>query len=382
MSAEKSDLAVTGRSLSTWPAAAQWAALLVFSALISFIWGTVGLPGGLLLGPMIAGIVFGVSGVRLSLTRRAYVGAQAVVGAMVASVITPAIIATLSHQALLFGFVVTTTLLAAAGLGWQISRSGLMPGATAIYGTSPGAATAMVLLSEAEGADQRLVAFMQYSRVLLVALAAALVARFWVGSNGAHTPGAPWLAAVHWGNLATVLVLALLSQQLARLVRLQAWAILGPMIVLSGLHAGGWLTIELPRWLLAAAYALIGWQIGLGFRRDALLHATKALPVIIGASLSLIAFCALVAWGLMRLAHVDALTAYLATSPGGLDTVAIIAASASQVDLPFVLAFQSVRLLLVMALAPPITRLVRSRTPLAALSKTRRKRQSDFQRVV
>src|ERR1700756_4111959 len=121
MRGRKSDLAVTGRSLSTWPAAAQGAWLLVFSALISFIGGTVGLPGGLLLGPMIAGIVFGVSGVRLSLTRRAYVGAQAVVGAMVASVITPAIIATLSHQALLFGFVVTTTLLAAAGLGWQIS---------------------------------------------------------------------------------------------------------------------------------------------------------------------------------------------------------------------------------------------------------------------
>src|SRR5579864_9663390 len=161
MSAEKRDLAVTGRSLSTWPAAAQWAALLVFSALISFIWGTVGLPAGLLLGPMIAGIVFGVSGVRLSLTRWAYDGAQGVVAAMVSAVITPAIIATLSHQALLFGFAVTTTLLAAAGLGWLISRLGLMPGATAIYGTSPGAATAMVLLSEAEGADQRLVAFMQ-----------------------------------------------------------------------------------------------------------------------------------------------------------------------------------------------------------------------------
>jgi hypothetical protein len=47
----------------------------------------------------------------------------------------------------------------------------------------------------------------------------------------------------------------------------------------------------------------------------------------------------------MRLAHVDALTAYLATSPGGLDSVAIIAASTPRVDLPFVLALQSVRLL-------------------------------------
>jgi len=359
MSAEGGDLAVTARSARSWPAAAQWAGLLLLSALISLIWGTVGLPAGLMLGPMIAGIAFGVGGVHLRVPRWPYVGAQAVIAAMVSAAITPAIVATLGHEALLFGFVVTITLLAAASLGWLISRLGLMPGATAIYGTSPGAATAMVLLSEAEGADQRLVAFMQYSRVLLVALAAAFVARFWVGSEGTRIPGAPWLATVHWGNVATVLALAVLSQQLARLLRLQAWALLGPMTVLSGLHAAGWLTIDLPRWLLAAAYALIGWQIGLGFRRDALLHATKALPVIIGAALSLIAFCALVAWGLMRVAHVDALTAYLATSPGGLDSVAIIAASTSQVNLPFVLALQSVRLLLVIALAPPLTRLVR-----------------------
>lgn len=349
---------MTPRSLSTWPAAAQWAALVALSALISLVWSVAGLPAGLLLGPMVAGIAFGVAGVRLSVTRLSNLGAQAVIGALVAAVITPAIIATLSHQALLFGVVVTSTLVAAAGLGWLISRLGLMPGATAVYGTSPGAATAMVLLGEAEGADPGLVAFMQYSRVLLVALAAAIVARYWVGSSGVRVPGTPWLAPVHWGNLAAILLIAVLSQQLARLLRLRAWAILGPMIILSGLHAAGWLTIELPRWLLAVAFALIGWHIGLGFRRDALLHAARALPVIIGAALSLMAFCALIAWALMRLAHVDALTAYLATSPGGLDSVAIIAASASRVDLPFVLAFQSVRLLLVIALAPPITRLI------------------------
>jgi uncharacterized protein len=346
------------RALSSWRPAAQWAALLILSALIFLAWSSAGLPAGLLLGPLMAGIAFGVLGVRLEVPRWSYIGAQAIIGAMVAAVITPSIVATLSHQALLFGLVVTTTLLAAAALGGVISRLGLMPGATAVYGTSPGAATAMVLLSEAEGADPRLVAFMQYARVLLVALAAAIVARFWVGAHGTHAPGAPWLAPVDWRNLAAVVLLAALSQQLARFLRLQAWAILGPMLILSALHAGGWLTIELPRWLLTAAYALIGWHIGLGFRRDALLHAAKALPVIIGAALSLIAFCALVGWGLMRLAHVDALTAYLATSPGGLDSVAIIAASTSRVDLPFVLAFQSVRLLLVIALAPPITRLV------------------------
>jgi uncharacterized protein len=265
------------------------------------------------------------------------------------------------------------TLLGAAGIGWLISRTGLIPGATAVYGTSPGAAGAMVLLGEAEGADPRLVAFMQYSRVLLVAVAAALVARFWAHVGSAHTPGAPWLSPVHWSNLGLVLLLALLGQQIARLLRLQAWALLGPMILLSALHAAGWLSIDLPRWLLAAAYAVLGCRIGLSFTRDALLHAGRALPVIIAASLSLMGLCAALAWCLTRLAHTDPLTAYLATSPGGLDSIAIIAASTPQVDVAFVLALQSVRLVFVIVLAPVITRLVVRHSPHL---KTARPRES------
>ena len=152
---------------------------------------------------------------------------------------------------------------------------------------------------------------------------------------------------MHWGNLAIVLALALLGQQLARLLRLQAWALLGPMLLLSTLHAAGWVNIDLPRWLLAAAYALLGWHIGLGFRRDALIHAGRALPVVVAAAVCLIGLCGALAWCLTRLAHTDALTAYLATSPGGLDSVAIIATSTPHVDLPFVLALQALRLVFV-----------------------------------
>jgi membrane AbrB-like protein len=104
--------------------------------------------------------------------------------------------------------------------------------------------------------------------------------------------------------------------------------------------------------------ALRAWMFGLGFSRDALRHAGQTLPVVAVAAVCLMSFCGLLAWCLMRLAHVDALTAYLATSPAGIDSVAIIAASTPRVDLSFVLAMQSMRLLFVIGLAPLITRLV------------------------
>ena len=349
--------------LCAGPPLLQWGVLLLLSILISLVWGSMRLPAALLLGPMLGGVVFGVNGLRLAVSRWPYTGAQGIIGAMVSMAITPAIITTLGSHLLLFAVVMAATLVGAAAIGWLISRSGLIPGATAVYGTSPGAASAMVLLGEAQGADTQLVAFMQYSRVLLVALAAALVAHFWAGGITAHAPGGSWSAPVHWGSLALVLLLIAAGQQLARLLRLPAWPLLGPMLLLAVLHAGGWLSIELPRWLLAASYALLGWHIGLGFRRDALRYVGRALPVVVTAALCLMALCGALAWCLTQLAHVDALTAYLATSPGGMDSVAIIAASTPRVDLPFVLALQAVRLLFVIGLAPLLTRLVVRHSP-------------------
>lgn len=347
-----------GSRLASAPPRWQWTVLIALSAAISLVWGAAGLPAALLLGPLLAGLTLGVQGVRLTVPRPAYIGAQGLLAAMVAGTITPATVASLGHHSALFGVVMVGTMAGCTAIGWLLSRTRLIPGATAIYGTSPGAASAMILLAEAEGADPRLVAFMQYTRVLLVALSAALVAHLWIQVSGARPPSAGLFAPVPPGPVLMVLCLALAGQQLARWVGLQAWALLGPMLLLSTLHALGWVSIDLPRWLLALAYCLLGWHIGLGFRRESLMHAGKVLPWVLLSGLSLVGFCALLAWGLARLAHIDPLTAYLATSPGGLDSVAIIAASTHQVDLPFVLALQSVRLLFAIALMPPLTRWV------------------------
>ena len=338
--------------------AAEWAGLVLLSAVFAALWTALGLPAALLLGPMVAGILFALRGMRLAVPRIPFMGAQAMIGAMVSASITPEIVAIFGRHWLLFAVVVLSTLGAGAALGWLISRSGFISGSTAVYGASPGAAAAMILQAQQDGADARIVAFMLYVRVLFVVFAAALVARFWVGHASGHLPAPAWLAPVRWGNLALVILIALLAQQAARLLRLPSWAILGPMLLLSALHATGVLDIELPRWLLAAAYAVLGWYIGLSFRRDVLLHAWRILPVVSGLSLSLMAFCVLLAWCLTRFAAVDGLTAYLATSPGGLDSIAVIAASTPQVDVEFVLALQSARLLLAIALSPFIARAV------------------------
>ena len=76
----------------------------------------------------------------------------------------------------------------------------------------------------------------------------------------------------------------------------------------------------------------------------------------------LIAFCGGLAVILTRAVGVDPLTAYLATSPGGMDSVA----TSSNVDLSFVMALQTVRFFLVVLLGPPLARLIARRAPRTA----------------
>ena len=147
----------------------------------------------------------------------------------------------------------------------------------------------------------------------------------------------------------------------ARRLGIPAGALLGPLVLGVLVQAGGWLTIELPPWLLAVGYALVGWSIGLRFTRAILRHAARALLPVFASILVLQTLCALLAWVLVTMAGIDPLTAYLATSPGGADSVTIIAAN-SPVDMPFVVAMQTARLLIVILTGPHLARFIADRT--------------------
>jgi uncharacterized membrane protein AbrB (regulator of aidB expression) len=77
------------------------------------------------------------------------------------------------------------------------------------------------------------------------------------------------------------------------------------------------------------------------------------------------AFCGILAGTLTAFFHIDPPTAYLATSPGGVDAAAIIAAS-TEVDTPFVMAMQTVRMIVLLLVGPYIARWVASTLALPA----------------
>ncbi|ERM00742.1 ammonia monooxygenase [Brucella intermedia 229E] len=336
--------------------------LVAFSAILIFAGEKLQLPAAMLLGAMLGAILMAAGESTLRVHRWLSLAAQGVVGCLIARSITAEFFTSMGGQHLpVILLSVGYVLFASTFIGYLLARFRILPGTTAVWGSSPpGAATAMTLMAESHGADARLVAFMQYLRVVLVATAASLVLRLSTGVETVAPAEIIWFPPVDWSILGPTLLLIVVGAFLGELLRIPTGAMLVPLILGALLQDTGFITIDLPPWLLAVSYLLIGWRIGLGFSRAIIAHAARAFPAVLTSTLLLIAVCGLFGMALGHVLGLDPLTAYLATSPGGADTVAIIAAS-SNVDLPFIIAMQTSRFFIVLLAGPALARFVAAR---------------------
>lgn len=330
----------------------QWGILLALSLCASYALRKAAMPAPVLLGAMGSAVFAATSGWRLKVPRIPFTAAQGAVGCLIANSITKEALLHVANNWLLVIVMVLSVSVLSAFLGWLLARTGILPGTTAVWGLSPGAALLMTIMSEDHGGDSRLVAFMQYLRVMLVALTAAVVAGIWGGTAAAvsaESAAAAAIPAPWWPPF----VLILASIAVGKRFRFASGPIMLPLLVGGLLSGMGIVHIAPPAALLFASYIVIGWSIGLRFTRDIVHYALRALPVVVAAILGLLLSCGLLAFLFGWLAGVEPMTAYLATSPGGMDAVAIIAAS-SDANVSFVVAVQTARFLIVTLTSPAI----------------------------
>ncbi len=322
----------------------QWLLLVLLAAGAGQGLHHLAVPAGLFLGPMLVAIGFGMSGASIRLHKQVFRFGQGCVGLLVAHSMTWSVLAALaqSWQLMLFATVLTVLISALVGLGTV--RFGGIPGSTAAWGTAPGAASAMVAMSEEHGADPRVVATMQYVRVVCVVMIGSMVSH-WLGA-GIGAELAPVTSSdvqdTQWADVALGLGVIMVGITLG--ARVPAGALMLPLVIGGGLQLAGMLDIHMPEALLAFAYGAIGCYIGLRFDRQTLRYVCRQLPTMILGAVVLIVLCAACAWLLARATGSDFLSMYLATSPGGLDAMAIIAVETHS-DVGLVLAMQTLRLL-------------------------------------
>jgi uncharacterized protein len=329
----------------------NWVALLLLSLLLSFFLNLGHFPAAILLGCMFSAILLSTNGAKIMIPKWYFALAQGIIGCLMARSLQAQALYSLAHDWPIFLGVSLAIFLASIFLGWLFMHRGIFLGSTAIWGLAPGAAAAMVTMAESYGADVRLVAFMQYLRVAIVTTIAAIIAHFFTSIGMMQASISPqWFIADSLNLLSTLLV-AIGVSLLAFKLAIPGGSMILPLILATLLQYFGLLVIELPMIVLTAAYSIIGWSIGLRFNSSILRHAWHSLPKVLTAIGALIILSSLIAVGLWQLADYDLFTAYLASSPGGADSIAVIAATTT-VNTGFVMSMQLSRFVFVLIFGP------------------------------
>ena len=338
--------------------AAGWLALVVGAALAGFVAQRAGLPAGWLVGPMLVALAVALLWEEHpTVPRWGRVSSLAVVGGVLASAFRPSVVPLISRHWLPVALVVCGTLLLSLGAGYLISAFVRLDRKTAALGTLPGAASGMLAMSDPLGADARLVALMQYTRVVVVVVSATLVGRFGLVPGTESLPGsglglqtgsggADLLVQNPLANYALTALVAAVGAWAGTRFKLPAGALLGPLVLGIALEELGVMHLAWPQGVPQAAYLVLGLWVSLLFDGDSVKRAGRLLPVVLLSAVGLVVACAALGWALGALTGIDGITAYLATTPGGIDSVAIVALG-SGANAPFVLAVQTLRLLAV-----------------------------------
>lgn len=346
--------------------AAPWALLGVAVLLVGGGLDALGLPAALLFGSLLVGLAFALAAPgRIALPGITFTAAQAVLGVVLGAYLQASSLEALASDWLPVTLVVAATVAISLGVSQAVARlTGLDP-VTAALGLVAGGASGIVSMADELGADDRLVAFMQYARVLIVVLATPLVVvvAFPGGGNGSMTTPDEGPFAGTAAGWALTAGAAAAGVAAGRLARLPVATLLGPMLLAGAVTLLAPNLLAPPPLLLReAAFAVIGVQVGLRFTPATVRELGRlALPVL-GAIVALIVACFGLALALTATTSVSLLDAYLATTPGGLYAVLAVGFG-SGADTTFVLAVQTLRVFVMILVAPPLARVIARSTP-------------------
>jgi uncharacterized protein len=337
--------------------AARWTGLAAATLAVSLAFDAIALPSPFLFGALLTGLAVALRRTalpRLDVPIPVFGAAQAAVGVALGAYLQSSSLSALGDDWLPVTLVSAATLGVSLAAGVVTARVTEVDRATAALGMVAGGASGIVTMARELGGDDRLVAFMQYVRVLIVVLLTPiLVAVAFPHQGGGGTSavtGVPLIGdARDW---AMTVALAIAGSLFGRLIRLPAGALLGPMILAGAVTLSapeGWFAV--PGAIQDACFAVIGLQVGLRFTVETVRQTGRLLiPVLISVAVLLIA-CFGLAIILDATTSVSLLDAYLATTPGGLYAV-LAAAVGAGANTTFIVAVQGLRVVVMVLLAP------------------------------
>jgi membrane AbrB-like protein len=318
-----------------------------------------GLPAAHLLLGVLCGLVAASTGlVRRSVPSKVHTAAQAVSGIVVGALLDVHALAAAGPALLPLLGITAVTVVLSLGAGWLLARQTGLDLPTASLGMVAGGSAAIVGVAEDLDADSRLVAFMQYLRLILIVLTTPVLVSLVFSPVSAQVPTptqpgvvVPFAAA---GYL-FLLWAAPLGLVLGKVLRLPAPAFIGPVLVGAVATVVG-IVHQPPVNAREMAFTIIGLEVGLRLNLSCLRTMGRMLPAVVAYVLGITAACSGLSYLVTLVAPITPLNAFLATTPGGINAVLAEASSVPSSNIALISTVQTMRLFAMVLIVPPLLR--------------------------
>ena len=358
---------------SRWATALRWVIVAPLSLALGWLFTLWNVPAAWILGAIAAaGGCALITGQDLPLARAVHIFGRSIIAVLAAIPLISAPGRELLHY-LAPGVVISFFTIAVGVIGGiLLARSRKEISAeTGVLSMLAGGASVMPVLARELGADFRYVTLSQYLRLLVVSVTLPLVTHFFApAAMSAATPPQNPLAVFgleEFGTSTTALSLLVLAvivvagEPLGKMLHLPAPAVRGPLGFTVALSTGlpDDLHLDPPTLFKILAFMSIGWMCGGSLNITTLKVFSRQLPATFLFIFALLAVCAAAAGLLTFWLDISYFEAYLATSPGALETV--LALSSEGEAGPVVVTIQIIRLLAILMIAgwlPSLLRLI------------------------
>ncbi|MGR3496678.1 AbrB family transcriptional regulator [Citreimonas sp.] len=258
-------------------------------------------------------------------------GFVALIGVMIGTQVTPELLRLAGELPWTVGGLILFVFLAHMGNMAVFQRLGGYDRATAFYAGTPGGLMESILLGEGAGADTRILTAQQFLRIIVTITVLPLALSLWMGEPVGSAAGLALAsgdaAPADALGIATIAVAAFAGMLGAKMLRLPAAQLTGPMLIAAAATLSGVIDLHLPVWMIAAAQMVIGVSLGLRFQglSMALLRRSAWLSVIsVSYMLALGAGFAAVLTAITGLEWLHLLISF---APGGVAEMSVIALS-------------------------------------------------------
>jgi membrane AbrB-like protein len=312
-----------------------------------------------MLGALFVTMAASVAGAPVLGPMRLRPGIVAVIGVLLGSRFTPAVIDQ-AGDALVTLTILMIYLAAVAAVVVPYYRFvARQDWTTAYFAGMPGGLSEMIELGEAKGADVPAIVLAHSLRIVLTIGLMAVLFRLVLGYDVGAAASAGPKAVLGLKDAAALAACAVIGAVLGSRLRLPAPAFLGPLVLSAAIHLAGITQSAPPTSLINAAQVALGTILGCRFLGIAPRTVLRAGLLSLGATALTLILALAGAWAMASGAGVGLDQGLLALAPGGLTEMGLIA-MAIHADVAFVALHHVVRILVVIVMAPVLLKAFRS----------------------